>query len=98
MIPGTVIELGGRKYVLPPMNVATMELHKEFFKRAAKGVDPEGAFDDLATIADMVHRSLKRNYPEVTLAEVQEHVDLANMHELMESVVKTSGLTRSTGE
>lgn len=96
MIRGTVIELGDRRWVLPPANVATMEFHAEFFKGAAKGeVDNANALDQLPVIADIVYRALKRNYPDVTPELVKEHVDLGNMEELMGALFKSSGLTRT---
>jgi hypothetical protein len=96
MIRGTVIELGDQNWILPPANVATMELHADFFKGAAKGdLDAEGAFDKLPVIADIVFRSLKRNYPDITLDFVKDHVDMGNMEELMSSVFSTSGLVKA---
>lgn len=99
MIRGTVITLGDKRYVMPPMNVATMELHKEFFKGVASGTVPiEDMMDKLGIIADIVHRCLCRNYPDLKLELVQEHVDMGNMEELMGAVAKTSGLVLTTGE
>ena len=99
MIPGTVITMGGKKYLLPPLNVAAMELHKDFLKKAAKGdIDPETAIDQIGTVAELVFLALKRNYPEITQAEVSEHVDFGNMADLLQNAFKTSGFEQSTGE
>lgn len=100
MIRGTVIDLGGQRWVLPPANVTTMQFHAEFFKSAAKGgeLDAEAAFDQLPVIADIVYRSLKRNYPEVTEEQVQDAVDLGNMGELMQAVFQSSGLVSAVSK
>jgi hypothetical protein len=96
MIPGTVIELGDHKFILPPANVAIMELHADFFKGAAKGeLSGEAALDQLPIIADVVFRSLKRNYPDITVEFVKDQVDMGNMAELMSSVFSTSGLVKA---
>jgi hypothetical protein len=97
--PGTPIELGGVRWILPPMNVATLQFHAEFFKGVADGsLAGSSAFTALPVLADVIYRCLKRNYPDVTSEEIAEHVDLGNMDALFQAVVKTSGLTTDAGE
>jgi hypothetical protein len=73
-----------------------MELHADFFKGAAKGdLDGESAFDKLPVIADIVFRSMKRNYPDITEEFVKDNVDMGNMEALMSSVFTTSGLVKA---
>jgi len=92
MIPGTTITLGGKKYLLPPMNVEAMELHGDFITACVNGKAAEGQdMGGLVIIADLIYLSLARNYPDITRAEVKRHVDLGNMQALLASVFKTSG-------
>lgn len=99
MIPGTQIKLGDRTLLLPPLNVHALELHKDFIVAAARGeIDGTSPLEQMVMAAELVHASLARNYPEITLEEVKLHVDLGNMAALLANVFKTSGFTESAGE
>lgn len=99
MIPGTLIKLGERQYLLPPLNAEAMEMHAEFLKQViGKGIEQDRLVECLPAIADLVHCALRRNYPEIDIAEVKRNVDFGNLNGLITDLFKTSGFTESTGE
>lgn len=99
MIRGTVIELDGKKYLLPPLNAAALELHAEFIQEAmGNGLAEKDAIRGVSTIAELVWLALKRNYPEIELAEVKAQIDFGNMQDMMALLFKTSGFVATVGE
>lgn len=97
MIPGTPVTIGGKKYLMPPLNINSMKLHKPTLVRLMKGavsgdIDPVTAVEsDLEELTGVIHSALKRNYPELTIEDLGEHIDLANIQELVQTAIKTSG-------
>lgn len=99
MIRGTVIELGGKKYLLPPLNAAALELHEEFIQQALNsGLAEKDAIKGVSMIAELIYLALKRNYPDIDLAEVKTQIDFGNMQEMMACLFKTSGFVATVGE
>jgi hypothetical protein len=95
-IRGTWIDLSGKRYLLPPMTLGTMRFHGEAIERARKGDLPE--LEHMDIIVDIIWRTLKRNYPDITVDEVAEGLDVANALEIFLVAQKTSGLTLEEGE
>jgi hypothetical protein len=99
MIRGTVIALGDKQYLLPPLNAAALELHGEFIQQAmSKGLAQSEAVKGVSMIAELVYLALKRNYPDLVLAEVKDQIDFGNMEEMMALLFKTSGFVATVGE
>lgn len=92
MIPGTVITLSGKKFLLPPMNLETMEVHQEFLGRAMRReMDENRMIADMVELGVIVHETLKQNYPDLELAEVKRGLTMAGLQGMTETLFKTSG-------
>ena len=99
MIRGTRITLGEKAYLLPPLNAAALELYAEFIQKTlSQGLAEEDAIRSATIIAELVHLALKRNYPDLDVVEVKNHIDLGNMGEMMGCLFKTSGFVATAGE
>lgn len=93
LLPGIVFDFGGgQQYTLPPLTLGALQrLQQPLMQlQAAEALAPAS----LATIAQAVHSSLRRNYPAVTLEQVGELVDVGNMLELVAAVLDVSGIKR----
>jgi hypothetical protein len=102
MIRGTVVTIGGKRYLMPPLNFNALEKHKEFFKQGkalAQGGRP-GDFDprQFREMLEMAHAALVRNYPALTLEELGDVMDPADIIELMPDLMKISGFVESIPE
>ncbi len=71
---GITVKLGGRDYIVPALNMratrtlkAEIDLLGDADKTAA---DPWGE-ERMAAVAAITHAALARNYPELTLTEVE---------------------------
>jgi hypothetical protein len=92
-LDGVPLRLGGADYVLPPLNLAALEKYWPVIQ----GWGKEGPVDlvqRLGEAAELLHAALVRNYPELTLAEVKEGLDLANFPGAVGQLLEVSGLAR----
>ncbi len=101
MIDGREITLGGKVYVLPPLNFAALR------RLAPKIQEVGGAFlsgnlfvdmEKALVVSELVHAALKRNYPEITLEEVEEAVDFDNIKDIFPALMGVSGLEFKEGQ
>lgn len=91
-IPGVPINLGGVDFVLAPLG---LRLAREASDKGKALSEPGASEDDaLAFGAWMVHQSLLRNYPDITLDEVSALLDQANVREASDAIAGLSGLQR----
>lgn len=93
-VPGLRVVLAGQVYVVPPLTLGDLEQLQERIV-AVKG-EPDG--QTVGTVLDVATCALKRNYPEITRAEVARMVDVGNMMEVFEAVMDMSGLKRKAQE
>ncbi len=92
LIPGLTINLSGQNYVLPPMNVDTLEAYWDMIQGWAQ--PPESLMQRLGEAAAVLHAALSRNYPELTLLEVKKALDWRNFVAIIDALLWCSGLAR----
>jgi len=92
-IPGKEIALGGQKYILPPLNAAAVKQYREQISSVFVGQLP-----DIELVSTLAHAALKRNYPEITVEQVDNLVDYGNMLDVWENLMNLSGLAISAGK
>jgi hypothetical protein len=91
-LTGVPLKLGGADYVLPPLNLAALEKYWALIE--SWGEPPASLVGRLSEGAELLHAALVRNYPELTLAEVKEGLDLANFPAALAQLLEVSGLVR----
>lgn len=94
-IAGIPITLGDVERVVPPLNLRALREMQGRIRNFKPGDLSDEAVD---TIAKCTFLALKRNYPDITQEEIDEHVDVGNMIEIMEAVMDVSGLKRKKAE
>lgn len=92
--PGIAIALAGDEYIVPPLNLGTLEQMQKRLQDFNGGIDAAS----VNTVLDATHAALLRNYPEITRDEIAELVDVGNMQEIMQAVMDVSGLRRKALE
>lgn len=76
--------INGQKLIFAPLPLGALEKYQK---------DLEANSVPIAVIIDVAHISLKRNYPDIKREYVaDELLDIANMSEVLEIVIATSGL------
>ena len=89
-IPGTALNLGGIDFVAPPFNLDGMQEVMPLLKDAKDEL--KTAEDVLRYSARVIHISLKRNYPDLTLDELLRLIDLGNAMSVLRTVCSASGI------
>ncbi|MGD0826980.1 MAG: hypothetical protein ACLQED_09275 [Desulfobaccales bacterium] len=92
LLDGVPLRLGGQDYILPPLNLAALEKYWPVIE--SWGEPPASLVQRLSEAAELLHAALLRNYPELTLAEVKEGLDLASFPAILPQLLEVSGLTR----
>lgn len=99
LIEGLTVKMGRRELVIPPLNFKQL---KRFQPKLEKiRTDSAGKVLGLAHMDDMaeiIHAAMTRNYPDITKDEVEDMLDLGNMNEVFNAVMKFSGLVKKPGE
>lgn len=93
-VKGIRLPLGGRDWVVPPLNLAALEQLQDRLARFSGGLDA----DSVALVLDATTAALRRNYPDITREQVADMLDVANMATVMEAVMDVSGLKRQAQE
>lgn len=96
-IKGVEVEFSdGTTLVVPPLNLAAIEVLQDRFKAWDGTVSP----DTVKLVVDVTWMALKRNYPEMTREQVADLIDIGTMQSCMAAVMKVSGFigASSSGE
>lgn len=90
MIKGTEVELGGEVMIVPPLNLSALELFQDRLSSYQGGIDPES----VKFVAEVAHAAIRRNYPDVTIEQLKDWIDLGNIGQVFNAVMNVSGLVR----
>jgi hypothetical protein len=90
-VRGVTIQFPDGPLVVPPLNLRSVRELK------SRIVTFTGTLDDMDVVADVLHAALLRNYPEMTMDQVADMVDVGNMGEVMQAVMGVSGLVPKDG-
>jgi hypothetical protein len=88
---GITITLAGKDYVAPPMNLRTLQ---KFAPQLGAIMSGNGAetLENVGAIIEVVHACLIRNYPDLTIDDVADMLDVANMKSAIEAVMNITGI------
>lgn len=81
---GTVVIVDGQPFVFAPLSLGAVEK----LLPALQTFQP----NDVGTVIDVAHKSLKRNYPDITRDDVADLLYMDQLTEVMEAVMSVSGL------
>ena len=90
-VRGVKIPMNGVDYVVPPMNLKTMQMMQD----QLAAYDSTTGMQQLAVAVDIIQAAMRRNYPEITKDELMEMVDLGNMVEVMDAVMGATGMVKA---
>lgn len=92
MIEGIKVNMGGKDWIVPPLNLKALRRLGPKLKTVG-----EGGEEAMGTIVETVHAALQRNYPDISIDEVEDMVDTSNMQDLMQAIMNSSGLKKTDG-
>jgi hypothetical protein len=90
---GVRVEMAGTDYVVPPLTFRQIQdLHEILAGLAAVQGVPSA--DQITGIAEIVRTALARNYPDITLEQVMDMLDMGNVNDVLMAVLGASGLVK----
>jgi len=92
-VPGVELVFDGTAYVVPPLNAAAIKQYRQQVAELMSDGTP-----DIEIVCALLQAALARNYPSVTLAQVEQWVDYSNLFEVVDAVMNVSGLVAKMGE
>lgn len=97
MIDGIEITLGEKRYTVPPLNFkAIKKLQPDIASISTAKISAAGmSVEQVDSLVRIIHAALLRNYPGITVEEVEDGVDIANAGSIMMAVMNVSGYTAS---
>ncbi|MEM5789350.1 MAG: hypothetical protein AAGU11_18720 [Syntrophobacteraceae bacterium] len=92
MLEGIPIEIGGEKYIVPPMGLAGLKRTNEIRKK----FDQLSEDEQLDAMIGIVHAALVRNYPDLILEDIHERIhahEVEALASVLPDLMRKSGLT-----
>ena len=88
---GNPLKINGQFWIFAPLSLGAAEQ----LMPKLKNFDP----NDFALVADVAHKSLKRNYPDITREFIaDELLDIGHVNAVFEAVMGASGLVHTGDE
>ena len=95
-IPGTLINLGGVEFVMPPLNLDQVQQFEEIMPTLGQKTTFRENMEEALPI---IHAALSRNYPDLTVDDLRPLLDLGNFRAACEAVAQSSGyVAKPSGE
>lgn len=93
LIEGTIVSIGGTDYTVPPLNFSrAKKVLPLLLAMNASGDALDEAKLDAGT--QLVHLALTRNYPELTIEQVEDMLDMRNFPLIVAAVMGASGIEK----
>ena len=91
MIDGIKVKLGESFYIIPPLNFK----HSKLCRKEINALNQEDKeLVALEGTCIYLYHALLRNYPDITLDQVEDWVDFSNFNELLLCIMDVGGLKR----
>ncbi|MEN6476126.1 MAG: hypothetical protein ABFD81_19080 [Syntrophaceae bacterium] len=94
MFDGAKINLGGRDFIVPALSLGWIKRNKDLLNSIAIPIDgsiiPPDAVD---AVLSTIHAALQRNYPDITIDELGDLIDLGNFAKVFRAIAGQSGLS-----
>jgi hypothetical protein len=92
---GLKVRIGEDEFIIPPLNFFRLKkvlpLVDKLKEVSGNQILKAEEMEDFITI---IHLALSRNYPEVTVQQVEEMVDLGNLRQILAAVLGISGFVQ----
>lgn len=89
---GVEIEIRGKKYIVPGLSLGQLENNAEDIQTVL-AMTNQNDMRALGTIAKIVHLAFSRNYPDITLDQIKEMIDMRNMNRIIGAVMNSTGFS-----
>lgn len=92
---GTEIVIRGKTYILPGLSLAQLEANAAEIEELQKTSDAD-ALKVIGRLSKLLYLAFSRNYPDISLDEFKEMIDIRTAVPLFQSVLGESGFEQGT--
>ena len=89
---GRVVHFGGKDWIAAPFTLGPIKRLKPTLERlSATPAEGVNAMEQLDDVLEIVHASLVRNYPSLTVQQLEDLIEIPALTEVVRAVLDVSG-------
>lgn len=92
LFDGKKLRIGRTEYIVPALNIRQLKKHKVTLSKSAQFVGREPTDEEVDEMVEVIHAALSRNYPDISIEQLQDTLDLNNIASVMAAIAGLSGL------
>lgn len=92
LFDGVKVRIGRQEFVVPALSVRQVKRFRAVLNTLGRFKTAEPTDDEIDGLLEMLHAALSRNYPDVTVDQLADIVDLRNLPEIIGAIVAQTGL------
>lgn len=97
-IPGKIVVLAGQEFEVPPLTFGQLRrLSKEIEILTTAKITASASIEQQEALLKVIHAALSRNYPDLTLEDMDDLIDMGNVLPTIEAVMSVSGFVKVSG-
>lgn len=94
-IPGKNVVLAGQEFEVPPLTFGQLRrLAKEIEILGSARLSASASPEQQDALMKVIHAALSRNYPDLTVEDMDDLIDMGNVLSVVEAVMSVSGFMR----
>lgn len=91
LFDGATVRMGGRDWTVPPLTFRQLRRLQPQLERLAR-INAAATPEQIGAVSEIVQAALSRNYPDITVDEVEDMLDLGNAGRVIAAILSSSGL------
>ena len=95
LFEGVKLRIGRGDYVVPALTVRQLKQFRPVLTGMERFKVSDPSDEDLDQVLGMVHAALSRNYPDLTVEQLQDMVDLRSLPAIVKAIAGQTGLDRA---
>lgn len=85
--------IGDEEYIIPALSLGQIKRFLKKIEQMQEGVN-QGGVENFDTISQIIHAALSRNYPALTIEDLDEMLDMSNLMTIFNAVLGASGFAQ----
>ena len=95
LFEGVKLRIGRGEYVVPALTVRQLKQFRPVLAGMARFQSADPTDEDMDQVMGMVHAALSRNYPDLTVEQLGDMVDLRSLPAIVKAIAGQTGLDRA---
>ena len=96
---GVKLRIGRQDYIVPALSMKQLKQHEKTISETQKSLGGKLTSADVEKMVGVIHAAVSRNYPDVTIDQLMDAIDLRSLPKIFPAVMGISGLeAKEAGE